>query len=162
MKAACCLLLPLLFPTAATAFEIGEFRNGMTREQVMRAVEAWQFGRTLDLGPESLLAFDPPDSPGGRRYLFHFCGGKLAGFEQEIAPSFKHFMTVASKHLAQYGNPLKVQAETGVIATGEKHTLAMFWRRGSDYLGVRYNLFPSGEQLMLSEQVGNNCWQAPR
>jgi hypothetical protein len=162
MKPIRLVLLALIFPGLAHGFDIGEFKNGMTRAQVQTAIAQWQFARTLDLGPDSLLAFDPADSPAGRRYMFHFCGDKLAGFEQEIAPAFRHFMTVAGNHIEQYGNPLKVLAETNVIANGEKHTLAMFWRRGSDYIGVRYTLFPVGEQLTLTAQVGNNCWQAPR
>jgi hypothetical protein len=38
----------------------------------------------------------------------------------------------------------------------------MFWRKGSDYMGVKYALYPASEQLSMTWQVNNNCWQAPR
>jgi len=38
----------------------------------------------------------------------------------------------------------------------------MFWRKGTDYMGVKYVLFPVSEQLSMSWQINNNCWQAPR
>jgi hypothetical protein len=51
---------------------------------------------------------------------------------------------------------------TNVIASGEKDVLAMFWRKGMDYMGLKYALFPNGEQLSQTWQVNNNCWGAPR
>lgn len=57
----------------------------------------------------------------------------------------------------------KIIPTTSVVASGERNLLAMFWRRGSsDYLGLKYLLQPTGEQLTMSWQIGNNCWQAPR
>jgi hypothetical protein len=38
----------------------------------------------------------------------------------------------------------------------------MFWRKGSDYMGVKYALYRTSEQLSMTWQVNNNCWQAPR
>jgi hypothetical protein len=29
-------------------------------------------------------------------------------------------------------------------------------------MGVKYVLFPTSEQLSMTWQVNNNCWQAPR
>jgi hypothetical protein len=29
-------------------------------------------------------------------------------------------------------------------------------------MGVKYVLYPAGEQLSMTWQVSNNCWQAPR
>jgi hypothetical protein len=156
------LLAGLLLALPALGWEVGEFRNGMTRAELEKALKTWNFDKTLPVGSDSLYAYDSPDNPAGRRFLFTFCNDKLVAFNQEIEPAFRHFIIVASNYSNLYGNPLKVMPHTGVIASGEKNQLAMFWRDGSDYLGVKYALYPASEQLSMTWQITNNCWQAPR
>jgi hypothetical protein len=156
------LLAGLLLALPALGWEVGEFRNGMTRAELEKALKTWNFDKTLPVGSDGLYAYDSPDNPAGRRFLFTFCNDKLVAFNQEIEPAFRHFIIVASNYSNLYGNPLKVMPHTGVIASGEKNQLAMFWRDGSDYLGVKYALFPASEQLSMTWQITNNCWQAPR
>lgn len=157
-----CLLAGLLFGLPAQAWEVGEFRSGMSRSEVEQALKTWNFDKTLPVGNDSLLAYDLPRNPTGRRFLFTFCNDKLVAFDQEIEPDFRHFVTIASNYSNLYGNPLKVIPYTSVIASGEKNLLAMFWRKGPDYLGLKYVLYANSEQLSMTAQVGNNCWQAPR
>jgi hypothetical protein len=156
------LLAGLLLALPALGWEVGEFRNGMTRAELEKALKTWKFDKTLPVGSDSLYVYDSPDHPAGRRFLFTFCNDKLVAFNQEIEPAFRHFIIVASNYSNLYGNPLKVTPHTGVIASGEKNQLAMFWRDGSDYLGVKYALYPASEQLSMTWQISNNCWQAPR
>ena len=155
-----CLFLICLPP--AHAWEIGEFHNGMPRADVAEALKTWKFGKIIDVGPDGLFAYDLPDSPAGRRFLFTFCNDKLVSFDQEIDPSFRNFIVIASNYSNLYGNPLRVIPYTNVVASGEKDVLAMFWRKGMDYMGLKYALFPNGEQLSQTWQVNNNCWAAPR
>ena len=157
-----CLLAGLLFGLPAQAWEIGEFRNGMSRSEVQQALKTWNFDRTLPVGNDGLFAYDLPSNPTGRRFLFTFSNDKLVAFDQEIEPDFRHFVTIASNYSNLYGNPLKVIPYTSVVASGEKNLLAMFWRKGSDYLGLKYVLYANSEQLSMTVQVGNNCWLAPR
>ncbi len=156
------LLASLLFTLPAHAWEVGEFKNGMSREQVNQALKTWNFDKTLPVGNDGLFAYDLPNNPAGRRFLFTFCNDKLVAFDQEVEPAFRHFVVIASNYSNLYGNPLKVIPYTSVVANGEKSLLAMFWRRNSDYIGLKFVLFPVGEQLSMTWQVGNNCWQAPR
>jgi len=156
------LLTGLLLALPVHAWEVGEFKNGMTRAETEAALKTWNFDKALPVGNDSLYAYDLPDNPAGRRFLFTFCNDKLVAFDQEVDPAFRHFVVVASNYSSQYGDPLKVIPNTSVIASGEKSQLAMFWRRGSDYLGVKYALYPTSEQLSMTWQVSNNCWQAPR
>ncbi len=151
----CCL-------PAAHAWEVGEFRNGMLKTEVVDALKTWKFGKVIDVGRDGLFAYDLPESPAGRRYLFTFCNDKLVSFDQEIEASFRNFIVIASNYSNMYGNPLRVIPYSNVVASGEKDVLAMFWRKGVDYLGLKYALFPSGEQLSQTWQVNNNCWAAPR
>jgi len=157
---ACLAGLTLAAPAAA--WEVGEFRNGMSRDQVEQALKTWNFDKTLPVGGDGLFAYALPNNPAGRRFLFTFCNDKLVGFDQEVEPEFRHFVIIASNYSNLYGNPIKVIPYTSVVANGEKNLLAMFWRRGSDYIGLKYVLHPTGEQLSMSWQIGNNCWQAPR
>lgn len=156
------LLAGLMLALPAQAWEVGEFRNGMSRAEVDLALKTWKFDKTLPVGNDSLLAYDLPDSPAGRRFLFSFCNGKLVSFDQEIEPSFRNFVIVASNYSNIYGNPIQVIPYTSVIASGEKNLLAMFWRKGGDSIGLKYALYPHSEQLSMTWQIGNNCWQAPR
>lgn len=156
------LLAGLLLALPAQAWEVGEFRNGMTRAEVEQALKSWKFDKSLAVGNDGLFVYDEPANPAGRRFLFTFCNDRLVAFDQEVAPSFRHFIVVASNYSNLYGNPLKVIPQTNVVASGEKNLLAIFWRRGGDYLGVKYVLYPASEQLSLTWQINNNCWQAPR
>jgi hypothetical protein len=148
--------------SAAQGWDVGEFRNGMPKTEVVEALRSWNFGKVIDVGRDVLFAYYLPESPAGRRYLFTFCNDKLVSFDQEIDPSFRNFIVVTSNYSNIYGNPLRVIPYSNVVASGEKDVIAMFWRKGSDYLGVKYALFATGEQLSLTWQVNNNCWQAPR
>lgn len=156
------LLAGLLLTLPAQAWEVGEFKHGMSRAEVEQALKTWDFGKSLPVGSDGLLVYDPPDHPAGRRFLFTFCNGSLVAFDQEVEPAFRHFVIIASNYSNLYGNPLKVIPTTSVIASGEKNLLAMFWRKGADYMGVKYVLYPSSEQLSMTWQISNNCWQAPR
>jgi hypothetical protein len=158
----CALLAGLLLALPSHAWDVGEFRNGMSRTEVEAALKSWRFDRTLTIGSDGLFAYDYPANPAGRRFLFTFCNDKLVAFEQEVEPAFRHFIIIASNYSNNYGNPLKVIPYSSVIATGEQNLLAMFWRKGGDYMGVKYVLHPASEQLSMSWQISNNCWQAPR
>lgn len=156
------LLAGLLFTLPAQAWDIGEFKNGMARVEVEQALKTWNFDKTLPIGNDGLFAYDLPNNPAGRRFLFTFCNDKLVAFDQEVEPEFRSFVVIASNYSNLYGNPIKVIPYSSVIANGERNLLAMFWRKGPDYIGVKYVQFPASEQLSMTWQISNNCWQAPR
>ena len=156
------LITGALLALPAHAWEVGEFKNGMSRAEVESTLKSWKFDKALPVGNDGLFAYDTPDSQAGRRFLFTFCNDKLVSFDQEVAPAFRHFIVIASNYSNLYGNPYKVFPYSSVVASGEKDVLAMFWRKGSDFIGLKYALYPTGEQLSMTWQVNNNCWQAPR
>jgi hypothetical protein len=155
-------LLPAFAVPGAHAWQAGEFYNGMSRAHVEQALKSWKFGKITPLGSDALLAQDPSDQPGARNYEFHFCNDKLVGFEQLIKPSFQSFITLAGNYSNQYGSPIYTMPYTKVIASGPISQLGLFWRKGADFIGVRYTESSFGEQLRLSWQVSNDCWSAPR
>ena len=157
---ACLLLLALSYPVYA--FEVDEFKSGMSREKVKEALKSWNFDKIQDFSQETLIAFDLGSKGTNRQLAFNFCNDKLVLIEQEVKPSLKNFITTVNNFNAQYGQPSKVDADSGVISTGEKNTLALFWRKGIDIIGIRMLLLPSNDQILLSHQTPNNCWQAPR
>lgn len=156
------LLSGLLLALPAAGWEVGEFRNGMTRAETEEALKSWNFDQTLPVGHDALYVYDSSASPAGRRFLFTFCNDRLVAFNQEIEPAFRHFIIVASNYSSLYGNPFKVAPHSSVIATGETSQIEMYWSKGTDYVGVKYVLYPGSEQLSMTWQVSNNCWQAPR
>ncbi len=157
-----CLLTGVLLTLSAKAWEVGEFKSGMPRTEVESTLKSWNFFKVVGVGSDGLFAYDSPESQAGRRFLFAFCNNKLVSFDQEVAPAFRHFIVIASNYSNLYGNPFKVFPESSVIASGEKNVLALFWRKGPDYIGVKYALYATDEQLSMTWQVSNNCWQAPR
>jgi hypothetical protein len=156
------LLAGLLLTLPAHAWQVGEFRNGMTRAEVEQSLNTWNFDKAMPVGNDELLVYDLASNPAGRRFLFTFCNDRLVAFDQEVEPAFRHFVVIASNYSNLYGNPLKVIPYTSVVANGEKNLLAMFWRKGTDYMGVKFVLYPVSEQLSMTWQINNNCWQAPR
>jgi hypothetical protein len=156
------LLAGLLLALPAQAWEVGEFKNGMSRVEVEQALKTWNFDKTVAVGNDGLFAYDLPNNPAGRRFLFSFCNDKLVSFDQEVEPAFRSFVVIASNYSNLYGNPVKVIPYSSVVATGEKDMLAMFWRKGADYMGLKYVLYPSSEQLSMTWQINNNCWPTPR
>lgn len=152
----------LLLSFSAHAWEVGEFKSGMQRSEVESTLKTWNFAKVVPVGNDGLFAYDNPENQTGRRFLFNFCNDKLVSFDQEVAPAFRHFIVIASNYSNQYGNPFKVIPLSSVIASGEKNVLALFWRKGTDYIGVKYALYATDEQLSTTWQVNNNCWQAPR
>lgn len=160
-RTAVLFLILALLGSSAQAFEVGEFKSGMTRDQLKSALKSWNFENNLETG-DTLITYDSADSPANRRYVFMFCNDKLVGFDQAIAGSFRNFITVTSNYNAQYGDPLKLLALSNVVGAGEKNTLAIYWRKMNDVVGVRYLLQPNSEQLSITYQVSNNCWRAPR
>ncbi|NWG39970.1 MAG: hypothetical protein HXY27_08415 [Hydrogenophilaceae bacterium] len=154
-------LLALALPSAH-AWQAGEFFNGMPRPDVEEALKSWKFGKITPLGSDMILAQDPIDQPGARNYEFQFCNDKLVGFEQLVKPSFQYFITIAGNYTNQYGNALYTMPYTKIVASGPISQLAIFWRKGTDFIGVRYLESTLGDQLRLSWQVNNSCWSAPR
>ena len=146
----------------AHAWEMGEFKSGMARSDVETTLKTWNFHKVVPVGADGLFAYDNPESQAGRRFLFAFCNNKLVSFDQEVAPAFRHFIVISSNYSNLYGNPFKIVPESNVIASGEKNVLALFWRKGPDYIGVKYALYANDEQLSMTWQVNNNCWSAPR
>ncbi len=143
------------------AFEVAEFKNGMTRNEVKESLKSWRFDRVQD-SAEILLAYDLQDKNSNRSMRFHFCNDRLTMLEQAMKASSRNLIIITDKYLATYGQPMKVDAGVGVISSGEKNTLAMHWRKGNDIVGLRYQQLPGGEALSVSHEVSNTCWQAPR
>lgn len=156
------LLCGLIFSNTARCFEIDQIKSGMTKDGVKDGLKSWNFDRVVDYPPDTLIAFDLPEKNSERQFLFTFCNDKLVGFAQEIKPSAKNFIIVTNNYLTKYGQPAKVEGDTNVISVGEKNTMAMYWRKGVDFVGVKFTMLPTSEQLVVLQQANNNCWKAPR
>jgi hypothetical protein len=152
----CALALP------AGAFEVDSFKSGMTRDQVREALKSYNFERVQDFSATTLIAYDTPEKASNRQFVFDFCNEKLVGLQQEMGPSIRNLMILVSNYNTKHGQPTKVNANTNVTSIGERNELAMYWRKGSDVVGVRYITTAPVEQLMLQYDTPNNCWQVPR
>jgi hypothetical protein len=144
------------------AFEIDQFKSGMSRAQIKDMLADWNFDTIEDAGPDVTLAFDGVKKETNRLFKFYFCNDKLVTFEQSLKGSVKNFIVVTQNYVRQYGQPIKVDAGTNVLSNGEKSSMAMYWRFRNEYIGVRYVNLPNGEDLSVSYEVNNNCFQAPR
>ena len=146
----------------ASAFEVDVFKSGMSKEQVRAALKSYTFDRVQEFSEQTLIAYDQPEKGSNRQFVFDFCGDKLSGLQQEMAPSLRSATIVLNSYLAKYGQPFKVNAQSSVTSIGDKNELAFYWRRGLDMLGVRFSETAPVEQLLLQFDTPNNCWQTPR
>jgi hypothetical protein len=156
------IIVTLWFAGAATAFEIDQFKSGMSRAQIKELLADWNFDSIEDAGPDVTLAFDGVKKETNRLFKFYYCSDKLVTFEQSLKGSIRNFVTVTQNYVKQYGQPFKVEAGTNVLSNGEKSTMAIYWRVRNEYVGLRYVNLPNGEDLSVSYEVGNNCFPTPR
>ena len=161
-RSALALLLLLPFCASTLAFEVDQFRAGMSRRLIMDYLVEWGFDEIEDVSADLILAYDLPSKQTNRLFKFSFCNDKLVGFEQSLKASIKNFVTVTHNYVRQYGQPIKVDAASNVVSSGEKHTLVLYWRVRHYFVGLRYINLPNGEDLSVVYEVNNNCWQAPR
>jgi hypothetical protein len=162
MRAITTLIAGLAFTGAAAAFQVADFESGMAKKEVMdKLITQWNFDKIEEPSAETILAYDTA-SELNRRYLFSFCKGKLTGFEQDIKPSLKALVIVIQNYTQKYGQPSRVYANTHVVSNGEKHVLGLFWKSGLEHIGVKYIILPNIEQMNLSFEVNNLCYQTPR
>ena len=154
------ILVALALP--ATAFEVDSFKSGMSKEQVREALKSYAFDRVQEFSAQTLIAYDQPEKGSNRQFVFDFCNDKLAGLQQDMAPSLRNVTIVINSYIAKHGQPFKVNAQSSVTSIGDKNALAFYWRKGLDILGVKYSETLPVEQLLLQYDTANNCWATPR
>ena len=162
MKQVLSFLGAMLFIGPTFAFEVDAFKSGQTKEQVKEALKSYTFDKVQDFSAHTLIAYDQPEKGTNRQFTFDFCNDKLAGFQQEMAPSVRNLTIIINSYLTKYGQPFKVNAGSNVTSIGDKNELGLFWRKGLDMVGVKYIVTQPIEQLLLQYDVSNNCWQTPR
>ncbi len=152
----------LTFALPSHAFEVDVFKSGMTKAQVREALKSYAFDRVQEFSEKTLIAYDQPEKGSNRQFAFDFCNDKLAGLQQDMAPSMRNTTIALHSYITKYGQPFKVNARSSVTSIGDKNELAFYWRSGLDILGVKYSETLPVEQLLLQFDVPNNCWQTPR
>lgn len=156
------LTLLLLACLPAQAFEVDSFKSGMSREQVKEALKSYTFDKVQDFSANTLIAYDQPEKGSNRQFAFDFCNDKLAGLQQDMAPSNRNLAIMVGNYIAKHGQPFKVAANAGVTSIGDRSELGFYWRRGTDVIGIKYNVTGAVEQLLIQYDTPNNCWQTPR
>lgn len=156
------VFLLLISSLSASAFEVDAFKSGMTKDQVRDALKTYGFDKVQDYSAQTLIAYDQPEKGSNRQFVFDFCNDKLAGLQQDMAPTNRNLVIIINAYNTKYGQPMRVNANSSVTSIGDKNELALYWRKGLDVLGVRYSVIAPLEQLQLQYDTPNNCWQTPR
>lgn len=151
-----------VFSVPASAFQIDEFRNGMSKEKLREVLGGWKFDRIQDFSDTTIVAYDLPEKRTFRQYTFSFCNDKLVGLQHELKPSVRNFIITANNYIASNGQPMKVDTNSSVISTGEKSTVALFWRAAGEVIGIKYSVLPAEEELAIVYEVPNSCFNIPR
>jgi hypothetical protein len=157
----CLIVLGFILCTSARAFDVAEFKSGMSREQVREHLTGWRFDRVQNSG-DTLLAYDLPERNSFRQFRFQFCNDKLVGLEQSMKASVRNFIVISNNYITTYGQPIRVSTGVNVVASGEKNAMVLHWRRGNETVAVRYQQLGDSEQLALIYEMPNTCWQSPR
>ncbi len=144
------------------AFDVANFKTGMTKSEVQALMPGWGFDKILDTAPDTILAYDNLDKETHRRFRLQFCNDRLAGVEQWMKASPKHLVVITGNYTRQYGQPYWVDSGVSVVSSGEKHSMFMSWRNNEDFISVRYAMFTIGEDLSVFHESPNSCWKAPQ
>jgi len=155
-------LVFLVWTLPVGAFEVDVFKSGMSKEQVREALKSYAFDRVHEFSAQTLIAYDQPEKGSNRQFVFDFCNDKLAGLQQDMAPSLRNVTIVLNSYIAKHGQPFKLNAQSSVTSIGDKNELAFYWRKGLDVIGVKYSETSPVEQLLVQYDTPNNCWPTPR
>lgn len=156
------VLVLLAAAGSAQAFQLDEFRNGMSKEKVREVLAGWKFDRIQDFSDTTIIAYDQPEKRTFRQYTFTFCNDKLVALQHELKPSLRNFIITSNNYIASNGQPMKVDTNSSVISTGEKSSIALFWRAAGEVVGIKYSILPSEEELAIVYEVPNSCFNIPR
>ena len=146
----------------AQAFQLDEFRNGMSRDKLREVLAGWKFDRVQDFSDTTIIAYDQPEKRTFRQYAFTFCNDKLVAVQHELKPSLRNFIITSNNYIAKNGQPMKVDTNSSVISTGEKSSIALFWRAAGEVVGIKYSVLPTEEELAIVYEVPNSCFNIPR
>lgn len=150
------------FVPATQAFQLDEFRNGMSKEKLREVLAGWKFDRIQDFSDTTVIAYDQPEKRTFRQYTFTFCNDKLVALQHELKPSLRNFIITSNNYIASNGQPMKVDTNSSVISTGEKSSIALFWRAAGEVVGIKYSILPAEEELAIVYEVPNSCFNIPR
>lgn len=156
------IIILIALASPAQAFQLDEFRNGMSKDQLREVLAGWKFDRVQDFSDTTILAYDQPEKRTFRQYTFTFCNDKLVALQHELKPSLRNFIITSNNYIAKNGQPVKVDTNSSVISTGEKSSIALFWRAAGEVVGIKYSLLPTEEELAIVYEVPNNCFNIPR
>jgi hypothetical protein len=152
----------VFFCATSHAFDIANFKTGMTREEVKAQLPGWGFDKIIEAAPDTLLVYDNLEKETHRRFRLQFCNERLQGVEQWVKASSKHFATMSSNYTRQYGQPIWFDSGVNVISSGEKHSVYVAWKSGEDFISLRHAMFAVGEDLSVFHESTNACWKAPQ
>ncbi len=152
----------LSFSPITHAFDIANFKTGMTREEVKTQLPGWGFDKILEPAVDTMLVYDNLEKGTHRRFRLQFCNERLQGVEQWVKASSKHFAVMSSNYTRQYGQPIWFEPGVSVISNGEKHSVFVAWRNGEDFISIRHAMFTVGEDLSVFHEATNACWKSPQ
>jgi hypothetical protein len=150
------LLCAAVYLTAADAFEIDGYHDGMSRDEV--AGIAGRYGNVRRTGTDTLLALTET----GTYANFKFCKDKLVSVQQGHPATFKQLSRLVARFNKLYGQPINVQAVSVPRQKGELNELDLWWQTGADYARVSYVRGPAGDDLSTSHESKNSCFDVPR
>jgi hypothetical protein len=106
----------------ALAFDVDGFKSGMSQKEVENLIRFKNFSK-IDIGQESISAFDIPVTINSRIYQFVFKDNKLIHFKMSFPPSVNNFIFLFDKFISIYGQPVFSTPNIMLSSTGEMRVI---------------------------------------
>ncbi len=151
-----CFILLFIMNSRAYSFEVDGFVTGKSQEEIRNKLTEWNFDR-IEEKDNFIRAWDNPDGPTQRLLVFNFCNKKLMSIQKDLNPSMKNFILMFDKLSSKYGKPIDSKVDRTIDHIGETNAILFYWRSGKDLITLRYNVFPSNDQLSVSYDNLSKC-----
>ncbi len=149
----------------AQAFDVDGLKSGMSIEQAKSVIEKYSYGK-VEIEENQIRAWDPPGPPGvtGRFIVLNFCKGKLALLQKHLKPRFDYFVRLVQEKRRELGPPVDAWSRpTDIKSHFESNSIYFLWKDGLTFIFIKvsYTEFGSNNQLDITNEIRNECWQIP-
>ncbi len=147
--------------TNAFSFEIDGFKKGMSLQDAKKVAVKQKYEK-IEVSEDRIQAWDTPDSDDARFINIGFCRGMLVQVEKHLQPRFEFFTRLVQDKRNEFGKPIDVWSKpVDFTSNNPSNSVSFLWRHGKDFTTVSYTEFKHNNQLSLSQETYNSCWEIP-
>jgi len=142
----------------ASAFEIDGFKSGMSLQEAKEVLNRYSY-RDIDVSKNGILARHPFNN---HWINIGFCDGKIVLYQKDLKPRFDFFTKLVEEKRKECGKPVDAWSRpTNVTSNIESNSIIFVWKLYDTIITVDYIEFSTNEQLSITYETYNKCWEIP-